>query len=359
MLVGVNVAVQSRINGEFGQRIGDGVYVAVLSFGTGLVCAIVFVLLNGRARAGIPVAAAALRDGRLRWWQLTGGLGGAMYVASQSITVATLGVALFTVCIVAGQTGNSLIVDRLGLGPGGARAFTVARVSAAAITVLAVGIGVSDRWNLGDFKPLYVLLVVAAGAAAAFQQAFNGQVARVSDSAPVSSLVNFVVGFLALVLVLGVDHLLSGDTLPSLPSPLSGDWWLYLGGPMGFAYTLGLALVVRTLGVLVFGLCAIAGQLLGALLLDVIAPAHGGEVTWQLVVAVSLTLVAVLLAGSAQPRLAGAPMRRRTLWKDRPRDCDPPRRQGHGLGHQVRTGRTRGEAGGRGHPARPRHRARR
>src|SRR6478735_591440 len=92
VVVGVNVAIQSRINGEFGHRIGDGVYVAVLSFGLGLICAITFVLLNGRARAGVPVAIQAVRTGGLRWWELLGGLGGAMFVAAQSITVATLGV---------------------------------------------------------------------------------------------------------------------------------------------------------------------------------------------------------------------------------------------------------------------------
>lgn len=305
--VGVGVAIQSRINGEFGARIDDGVYVAVVSFGTGLICAIAFVLLSAKGRAGCGLALRGLRTGGLRWWQLLGGLGGAMYVASQSITVATLGVALFTVCIVAGQTANSLVVDRLGLGPAGVHALTAARAGAAALTVVAVFIGVSDRWSVSDFKPMFILLVVIAGAAAAFQQAFNGQVARVADSAPVSSLVNFVVGFLALLLILAVGHLASGDGLPALPSPFSGDWWLYVGGPMGFAYTLGLALVVRTLGVLVFGLCAIAGQLLGALLLDLVAPAHGGEVTWQLVTAVALTLVAVLWAGLSGHRAATRP----------------------------------------------------
>ena len=57
---------------------------------------------------------APVRVGRLRWCQLRGGFGGAIFVASQSVTVSTLGVAMFTVCIVAGQTGISLLVDRLG-----------------------------------------------------------------------------------------------------------------------------------------------------------------------------------------------------------------------------------------------------
>ena len=98
---------------------------------------------------------------------------------------------------------------------------------------------------------------------------------------------------------------MSGEALPPVPDPLSGDWWLYLGGPMGFAYTLGLALVVRTLGVLVFGLCAIAGQLAGAVAMDVIVPASGASVTWQVITAVVLTFAAVLLAGTTGRRAVG------------------------------------------------------
>lgn len=305
VVVGVDVAVQSRINGEFGHRIGDGVYVALISFATGLACAVVAVVASRRARAGARRAAAGVRTGGLRWWQLLGGLGGALYVASQGVTIAALGVALFTVCVVAGQTGNSLLVDRLGLAPGGVRPVTAARVLAALLTVVAVGVGVSDRWDQGSFRVAFVLLVAAAGAAAAFQQAFNAQVARVAESVPVSSLVNFVVGLLALAVLLLVGHLVTGHALPALPSPLSGSWWLYLGGPMGFAYTIGLALVVRTLGVLVFGLCAIAGQLTGAVVLDVVAPTQGSAVTWQLLVAVALTFGAVVLAGLARRWVGG------------------------------------------------------
>ena len=155
-----------------------------------------FVLLNAaRARRRPRRDRARSRTRRLRWWQLLGGLGGALFVASQSITVATLGVALFTVCVVAGQTGNSLLVDRLGLGPGGRARITVARRRR--------GGAHRRRRRHRRERPLApratssrcsCVLVVLAGAAAAFQQAFNGQVARVSDSAPVSSLVNFVVG---------------------------------------------------------------------------------------------------------------------------------------------------------------------
>ena len=304
VVVGVNIAVQSRINGALGHRLGDGVYAALISFATGLLCAVVAVCASPRARAGFRATLPAVRRRGLRWWELLGGLGGALFVTAQGVTVPVLGVALFTVCIVAGQTGNSLLVDRLGLAHGGVRRVTPARIVAALLTVVAVVIGVSDRWDVGDFRVLFVVLVVAAGAAAAFQQAFNSQVARVAESVSVSSLVNFIVGFAALFVIVAVAHLASGKAIPSLPPLFSSTWWLYLGGPMGFAYTVGLALVVRTLGVLLFGLCAIAGQLSGAVLIDVVAPTSGASVTWQLIVAVGLTFAAVLLAGLSSRRSA-------------------------------------------------------
>ena len=132
VVVGVNVAIQSRINGEFGHRIDDGDLRrrALVRNRPGLRDPV----RAARTRARAPGSASrwsAIRNGGLRWWQLLGGLGGALFVASQSITVATLGVALFTVCVVAGQTGNSLVVDQLGLGPAGVQQLTIARAGAA------------------------------------------------------------------------------------------------------------------------------------------------------------------------------------------------------------------------------------
>lgn len=40
-------------------------------------------------------------------------------VISQGLTLGTIGVAVFTVGLVAGQTMSSLAVDRAGIGPGG------------------------------------------------------------------------------------------------------------------------------------------------------------------------------------------------------------------------------------------------
>ena len=58
------------------------------------------------------------------------------------------------------------------------------------------------------------------------------------------------------------------------------QWWLYLGGPIRVAFIALAAWAVRGVGVLVFGLLSIAGQLLGSVILDLAAPAEGITFGW-------------------------------------------------------------------------------
>ncbi|WP_410579325.1 hypothetical protein [Amycolatopsis sp. lyj-108] len=44
-------------------------------------------------RRGLGLLCAAVRSGQLRWWHLTGGVCGALFVAGQGISVGSVGVA--------------------------------------------------------------------------------------------------------------------------------------------------------------------------------------------------------------------------------------------------------------------------
>jgi transporter family-2 protein len=73
----------------------------------------------------------ALRERRFPpYYALAGGIG-AFFVFAQSFTVGLLGIALFTVATVTGQTLSGLLVDRLGIGPAGKKSVTGIRSSAA------------------------------------------------------------------------------------------------------------------------------------------------------------------------------------------------------------------------------------
>lgn len=294
VVVGVAMAAQARINGELAARIDDGMVAALLSFAGGLVLLGLFAALLPRMRRSLRLVGQALRDRRLRPYQLLGGLCGAFMVASQGLTVALIGVAVFTVAIVAGQAISGMFVDRAGLGPGGPQPFTTPRVAGALLAVAAVGLAVSPR--LDAARELWpALLPALAGVCSAWQQAVNGRVAAAARGGgpPLAgmlpaALVNFVAGTTGLILVTGVEVALRG-----LPAPLPTEPWLYLGGPLGVLFIGAAAAVVPITGVLLLGLGTVAGQLVGALLIDLVAPAGEGHLTAVTVVGTLLALVAI------------------------------------------------------------------
>ncbi|WP_431873814.1 DMT family transporter [Micromonospora marina] len=294
---GVMVAVQSRINGELGVRLADGIAAAVVSFGVGLLILLVLVPATPGGRRGLAALRGALRTGTLRPWQCLGGVCGAFLVATQGLTIGALGVAVFTVAVVAGQSGSSLLVDRAGIGPTGRQPVTPNRLIGAMLTVLAVLLAVGDR--LGDPDALALaLLPLAAGVGIAWQQAVNGRVRAASGSAMTATLVNFTVGTAALLVTFAVDLAVRGRPAGAFPD----EPWLYLGGPLGIVFIALAAALVRFTGVLLLGLATIAGQIVGAVLLDLVLPTAASHPGLDTLLGAALTMVAVLVAAFGPTR---------------------------------------------------------
>lgn len=224
-------------------------------------------------------------------------MGGAFLVACQGLTVGAIGVALFTISLVCGQTLSSLAVDRAGLAMDSIRSVTPTRIAGAVLAVTAVALAVGDQLGAPTRTEL-ALLPLLAGFGVVLQQAANGKVRAMTGSSATAALVNFVVGGALLLVVVGVDV-----TVRGLPAPFPANPLLYLGGPLGvLAVAIG-ASVVRLTGVLILGLGTIAGQLVTALLLDLLIPTAGhrpGSTTWA---SAALMLVALVIA-------AGNPVRR-------------------------------------------------
>ena len=293
-------AAQSRINGQLAIEVHDGLLAAVISFGTGLIVVVVIALsMPGPRRALVHDLPAHVRSRHLPWWQLIGGLLGATFVAGQGLVVPLLGVALFTVLAVAGSTVSSMITDRAGIGPGGRRPVTVRRVVAAVGTVLAVALAVSGRLAVGDLVLWALVLAVVAGGMTGVQPALNGQVGAKTGAPLVATVTNFVGGTTALLVALGLEHAV-GHAWAAPPAPWHSPV-LWLGGTIGVAFVLTAVIVVRPLGVLLLSLLSTAGQLSGALLADLFFPTPGTHISWQLIVGVLLTGVAVAFAAT-RPR---------------------------------------------------------
>lgn len=308
-LSGVALAAQSRVNGQLAAALRDinpaagalnGELAALISTVLGLVLLALFVPTVPFGRRGLRRLGAALRTGRLRWWQCAGGVCGALLVTTQGVTVAELGVAVFTVAVVAGQVLVSLAVDRAGLGPQGPQPLSTRRTLGALLAVPAVAIAVADQFGHTTLL-LLAALPLAAGAGTAWQQAMNGRVTVWSGgSSMVAALVNFTVAASVLALVAIVPVTLFGR-----PTRLPDTWWLYLGGGLGIVLIAGAAASVRLVGVLVMGLSSVAGQLVGALVLEVVVPAGPRGSLLFPVLGTVLALVAVVVAGLSRQRGAG------------------------------------------------------
>ncbi|MFT2815405.1 DMT family transporter [Leifsonia sp. A12D58] len=299
VLFGTMNALQSRVNGELGHRIGDGFMAAVISFGSGLVILSVALLLWPAGRRGLARVRDALTMRSLSWWHILGGTAGGLYVLAQSLTAAILGVALFTVAVVAGQTVSGMLMDRFGVGPGGRHKLTAQRLIGACIALAAVGLAVSGQFAAG--VPFWLMLMpLIAGFGQGWQQAVNGRVKVVAESALTATFLNFVFGMIVLLVAFVIHAAFVG-----LPQQFPTEPWLYIGGILGCIFISGSAIVVRTTGVLVLGLSMVAGQLVCALALDLFAPTSAAPISATTIGGTALALVAVVVVALRRRRPTG------------------------------------------------------
>ncbi|WP_051807319.1 DMT family transporter [Actinoplanes subtropicus] len=286
---GILAAVQARVNSGLAGQLRDGLAAALVSNGSALLL-VSMLLFRAGVRAGLRRAV------RLRPWELAGGACGALYVTAQGVSVAGLGLAVFTVAVVTGQSAGALLVDRAGLAPGGRLPLTRARLIGAALAVVAVAVAAAGRPRAGVPVAL-VLLAVLAGAGLAVQGAVNGRVRQAAGAVAPAVLVNAVVGTAGLVLAFGGDVAVRGRPAGVLPAP----WW-FLGGVIGLVViAIGVG-VVRHTGALLLGLGLIAGQVLGAVAIDAVAPGPGGRPGLPVFLGAGLALVAVATVLGSPPK---------------------------------------------------------
>ncbi|WP_427870660.1 DMT family transporter [Leucobacter luti] len=288
-LAGVLVAAQSRINGGLSQELGNGFVAAAFSFSFGLVIMCVAMLVSRRGRDGIRSVLADVRSRKLPAWTLLGGAGGAFFVLCQGLVAPLTGLALFTVGIVAGQVLGGLVLDRVGLGPGGRMDPTPTRLIGTGLAVLAVVLSAGLGSGAGR-ATLLVLIPILVGVCVAGQSMVNGLVRASARSAITSTFVNFVVGTGLLVVIAGVSVWFDGWPTNWPANPL-----FYLGGAVGTVFIAIAAMLVRAAGVLLLSMSNVAGQLLAAVAFEAGLPLAGG-LTQGMIAGSAVALLAVVVA---------------------------------------------------------------
>jgi bacterial/archaeal transporter family-2 protein len=299
-LSGAMIALQARANGELSQRLNNGLQAALISFGSGLIILFAVTLFNAKIKEGIKNLRESVANKEIARWKLFAGALGGSFVAIQSQIVPLIGVAIFSVASIAGQTAMSLIVDRIGLTGGGKKLISPRRVLAAFLTVLAVLVSVWDRIDAENLSMFAVIVGVIGGAIVGVQRALNGQINEHSQQSFTTSLVNFTTGTAFLLVLIIVGLIMDGNELSALPS---GPWWIYTGGIIGVIYIAFTSTIVQHLGVLTFTLFSVGGQLIASLVIDLFSPTDGVSVSAYLVTGIVMTYAGVVAGGVGNQRV--------------------------------------------------------
>lgn len=293
-LSGLLIAMQARANGELSHRMGNPIEAALVSFGSGLLIISLISLFTPAIRNGMKNLKGAVSRKEIPVWTLFAGMLGGSFVAVQTQIVPIIGVAIYSVASIAGQTAASLIVDRIGLTGGGKKEITVRRVAAAGVTVLAVLVSVLDRIEAENLSLFAVIFGCFAGAIVGVQRALNGQINESTHQSFATSWLNFIMGTTFLFILLSIGVAINRAEIVALPS---GPWWMYMGGTIGVIYIAFTSTIVQHLGVLTFTLISVGGQLVGSLLIDLYSPTQGVQISTYLVTGIVMTYLGVIVGG--------------------------------------------------------------
>lgn len=138
---GAILALQAPINGRLSREVGR-FPAALVSFTVGLLALIAVATALGQIGELGGVAEA-------RWYWLTGGLIGAVYVTTALAVVAMIGSGGVTAGTVAGQLTASVIVDRLGILGLEEVAISPERLAGVVLLVLGAWLVVGERRRVG------------------------------------------------------------------------------------------------------------------------------------------------------------------------------------------------------------------
>jgi len=301
VLIGVVVAIQSRINGQLSADLNNGLAAALVSFLTGLTLVTILVFGFKREREALFRIFTAVKSKQLVTWEVMGGILGGFFVAAQSAVVPQIGVALFTISVVAGQTVSSLLVDKAGITPSGKQKITKPRIIGAIATLIAVGIAVFPDLTNSEFRFLPLTFSLIVGVFASIQQGMNGRVNVVAGRPLATAWLNFASGTVVVVIALSINLAL-GATIGSFPN----NFWVYTGGTAGLIFVAVSAFIIKHLGVLNFVILNIAGQLIGAVLIDWIFPAKAGSLNGYLIFGTFMTIASIAVSRLYEAKKAKA-----------------------------------------------------
>ena len=292
--VGAITAVQALVNSELAVRVSDAMLAGAWSFISAAVIVTLVVLLRPTSRRGLSRVVGKMRLGEMSWWLFAGSLFGFGFIAIQSWTVSAIGVAVFSVAMVAGQNVGGLIIDRLGLTGSGVQSLNTGRVIAAIVGIGAALVAAAPALGAATASIAMIVAVLFAGVFASTQVAISGRITLGAHDTWVGAFGAFLVGAFAFAFIEIVRIAMGAPGVGALFTVLADSPMLGIGGICGAVLMFLASMSVIRVGVLIFGLAAVIGQFVLAIVIDAINGKVGGYV--YIVIALALTAVSLFIA---------------------------------------------------------------
>ena len=284
-VIGALLPVQTQINTRLSRAVSSTFLASFVSFLVGSLALAVAVAV-GRTR--LPDAALLASQ---PWWLWTGGLCGVVYLTLNMVLMRALGASVTVVLPILGQVLGGVLIDSFGLLGVERQPMSVARAVGLLLVLLgAVLVTWARRPAVTGTAPaaaartapapvtaparparrtggrrLLAGLGVVSGVLSATQTTVNGRLGTVLGSATSAALVSFVVGLVALGVVVAVARpAVTGATVRATVHP----WYLVVGGVLGASFVLGSAAAAPVLGISLTVSVVLLGQLAAGLSVD-------------------------------------------------------------------------------------------
>ncbi|HUG61180.1 MAG TPA: DMT family transporter [Methylomirabilota bacterium] len=110
----------------------------------------------------------------------------------------------------------------------------------------------------------YMIAAMTIGALLSIQPPLNAILARAIGNSIGAATISIAVAFLCAIALM----LFTGRADLSRAALASAPWWVYLAGTVGMIFVAGGVVIAPITGALLFFVCIVAGQLLGATVAD-------------------------------------------------------------------------------------------
>lgn len=272
LTIGILLPMQTSVNSRLRQVVGSPFVASFLSFTVGTIFLSLLLFLTGQS---FGFDGSVIQEGP--GWMWIGGLLGVLFLTGNILLFPRLGSVQTVIMPIFGQILMGLLIDHFGWFNSVEHPITALRLFGVVLVLFGVigTVALSDWLNRRRGKlvvsmetdtgnlNLWRLFGIFTGMMSATQTAINGYLGTVLESALKGALVSFVVGTLALLLIL----LVSRQPVPL--GQLKGQpWWIWLGGIIGALFIGGNVLIVPIVGTGIAVIIVIVGLLCGSLLID-------------------------------------------------------------------------------------------